>query len=40
MRRDPATAAKRVLVLGGTGTIGRATIAALIRAGHVTLLHR
>lgn len=34
MTGDGARAARRVLVLGGTGTIGRATVDALVARGH------
>jgi divinyl chlorophyllide a 8-vinyl-reductase len=33
-RAHPATARQRVCVLGATGTIGRATVGALLRRGH------
>ena len=37
MNDNPPAAARRVLVLGGTGTIGRAAVAALVARGHLVV---
>ncbi|TXN51928.1 epimerase, partial [Methylobacterium sp. WL18] len=35
--RSNAPPSRRVLVLGGTGTIGRATVRALVSRGHAVV---